>query len=716
MSDRIGKLCGWACALGLAAFVPLSASEVRFFKLDSREVFLDGDLAGVSVDSLGVLSLANRVARVGEIEEPFVFSAARHPSGWVLGTGNAGRVLLLSEQGEVTVLLEAEEPTIFAVATDEVGTVWAAGSPGGRIYRITPEKTEIWVETNETYVWDLEPDGDGGIWAATGTEGKVFHIDGAGGAEVVFDADDVHIRSLLFLSSGELLMGTAGEGLVLVMDAAGSVRTLYDSGLSEVVALEPGANGTCYAAVIRSEAGFVEMGAQSANAQNGQGGAAVVLTEEVAGGGAGAAANGVRSQVLRFPCSGGVMETIWSFADETVYDLLWRDDRLWIGTGQEGKVFSLENGNVVLEKDVTERQVISLLPDLHGPALATTNAAAVYRVLSERERTGVYTSQALDAVQISEFGTLHWRGEAPSSSAVRFAFRSGMSGEPDRTWSEWTELDGGTEVSLSAVPPGRFLQVLVELDGEGPSPTVSEVSVSYRQKNLAPHITSLDVLTAGQVLVPTNFNPANQVFEPVTPNREGIFTTLGPERERENGRLKTLWKRGYRTLQWEATDPNEDKLSYRLEFRPEGKDEWFPIVDRYSDTYLSFDSTVVPDGVYRFRLTASDQAGNEEAQALEFERVTGPVTVDHTPPVLGKVTRDGSTVRLEVRDALNALRRAEYSLDGEEWVTATPVDGLLDGRSESFSITVDSEVRLVLFRAMDSFFNLTTFSVGEAGR
>jgi hypothetical protein len=123
---------------------------------------------------------------------------------------------------------------------------------------------------------------------------------------------------------------------------------------------------------------------------------------------------------------------------------------------------------------------------------------------------------------------------------------------------------------------------------------------------------------------------------------------------------------------------------------------------------------VLPDGVYRFRLTATDRAGNEDSEALEIARVTAPVTVDHTPPVLGKVTRDGSTIRLEVRDALNALRRAEYSLDGEEWVAAVPVDGLLDGRGESFSITVDPEVRLVLFRAMDSFFNLTTFTLGGA--
>jgi len=287
-----------------------------------------------------------------------------------------------------------------------------------------------------------------------------------------------------------------------------------------------------------------------------------------------------------------------------------------------------------------------------------------------------------------------------------------MSAEPDATWSGWGDFRGGDEVSLGAVPPGRYLQFRAQLVAESPSPSVSEVTVSYRQMNLAPRISQLEVLEAGQVLVPPNFNPANQVFEPVSPNRDGIFTSLAPERERDNQRLKPLWKRGYRTIQWESEDPNGDPLRYRLDFRHESAEGgWFEMVDELEDAYFSFDSTVLPDGIYRFRVSASDRVGNGNGTALEAERVTGPVTVDHGAPVLHAVNRTGGGVRVEIRDALSALRQAEYSLDGKEWKVAEPLDGLLDGRRESFELTIPDEARLVLLRVMDSFFNLTTFDL-----
>jgi hypothetical protein len=426
-------------------------------------------------------------------------------------------------------------------------------------------------------------------------------------------------------------------------------------------------------------------------------------------------AAGPRSKVLRFPCSGGVIDTLWTFTDETIYDLLWAKGRLWIGTGQDGKLFSFDEGTVVLEQDVDERQIVAVMRDDKGPALATTNAAALYRVLDETENRGIYTSPTLDAGEIAEFGTLHWRGG--EGGRIRFAFRSGMSSDPDATWSSWGASTAGQEVSLADVPLGRFLQFRAELASESPSPTLTEVTVSYRQKNLAPVIRKLEVLSAGEVLVPANFNPASQIFEPVSPNREGIFTSLAPERERDNQRLKSLWKRGFRTLKWESDDPNEDDLTYRLDFRPEDAVEsWFSIVDSLTDKYLSFDSTVLPDGIYRFRVTASDEVDNGNGRALEGERISGPVAVDHTPPVLGNVVRQGQVMRVEVSDAMNALRQADYSLDGESWISAEPVDGLLDGRRETFEIDSGLEAELVLFRVMDSFFNLTTFDLRRGAR
>ena len=78
--------------LGLVA-VASGASEVGIFRIDSQEAVLKGTLEGVSVDPLGAVELARRLERVTAIDEPFVFSAAAGPQGWVVGTGNSGKVL-----------------------------------------------------------------------------------------------------------------------------------------------------------------------------------------------------------------------------------------------------------------------------------------------------------------------------------------------------------------------------------------------------------------------------------------------------------------------------------------------------------------------------------------------------------------------------------------------------------------------------------------------
>ena len=68
---------------------------------NSRAGFLEGTLDGIGVDELGTLRLADRVERLAEVDEPFLLSAASHPEGWVIGTGNSGRVLLVTSEGEV---------------------------------------------------------------------------------------------------------------------------------------------------------------------------------------------------------------------------------------------------------------------------------------------------------------------------------------------------------------------------------------------------------------------------------------------------------------------------------------------------------------------------------------------------------------------------------------------------------------------------------------
>ena len=710
--------------LTLLAVSPLAASETKFFRAASRQDFLPGTFEGVRIDVLGSIRLADRAERLAELAEPFVFAAAVHPEGWVVGTGNSGRVLLIGADGTASEVLAADEPDIFAVAVAPDGTIYAGSSPEGRVYRIRNGQSEVFFDPGETYIWALALTSDGSLLVATGIEGRLYRVDSAGTGRVLHDSDDVHLRSLAVAPSG-ILVGTAGEGRVLLIDDSGRARTLYDAVQPEVAAFAVAPDGTAYAAVLASEASLIEATPQ-ANGGNGNGNggntsgqAGVVVLDEngnaLASGRPGGY-SGPRSEVLRI-ATGGRVESAVRLNDETIHALSWERSRLWLGTGLEGRVYSLQDRHLVVEKDVEERQVVSILRHPRfGLGFATTNAAAIYRFIERPERTGTFLAAPFDARQIASFGTMHWTGENVSDGAVKLSFRSGMSSQPDATWSAWTDPREGREVSLADVPAGRYLQWRAEISAKGSgSPALTGVTVSYRQHNVPPVVEALSVLDPGEILVPTNFNPGNQVFEPFHPNQDGIFTSLDTEGTRqEDQRLKTLWKRGYRTLQWQASDPNQDALRYALSFRPEGvPDAWLEVVSDLENDYFSFDSTVLADGVYRFRLTATDRAAGGVEPGMSATETTGPVVVDHSVPVAGRPALDGESLRVTVRDELSPLIVAEYSVDAGKWTPAPAEDGLVDGLRESFVLPVPEDARLILLRVSDAARNMTTFNLLE---
>ena len=442
-------------------------------------------------------------------------------------------------------------------------------------------------------------------------------------------------------------------------------------------------------------------------------------------------ATGPRSELVRVEADGRV-ESLWSFSVETVFSLLWQSDRLWVGTGVEGKLYGYAGGQMQLAEDLDERQIVALLPGDPGPAFATTNGAAFYRIAAETERRGTYVSAALDAGQLARFGSFRWRGELPDGAALRFTFRSGMSANPDDTWSPWStpaavvssaqEGPLGRELSLAELPRGRFVQWRAELESsgrKGASPVLRETELSYRQENLPPRINTLAVLDPGQILVPANFNPASQVYEPAHPNKEGIFVPVGaPAIDEGAGRTKALWKKGFRTLRWTAADPNEDPLVYDLFFRPADAAEsaaWMKVAADLEEDHYGFDSTVLADGVYRFRLVASDRNANDPDSALSAERISEPVVIDNTPPALVSVERDGKRLRVTVRDAASPIREAEYSIDAGPWKPARAADGLLDALTETLLIDAGAagDSALLTLRVTDAAYNVVTFNLSR---
>lgn len=751
-----------AAALVAAAWASAGqAAEVKVFRAQSAAAFGSGTFDGVGLDPLGSLLLAGRAERVAALPEPFLLSACRQRDGWVVGTGNAGRVLRVGRDGVVATLFETAEPEVLAVLCEPDGTVYAGSSPRGKVYRQAPGgKAEVWFDPHEEYIWALEratSSAGGPVLVATGTQGRLYRVTGRDSGDLLYDAEDTHLRAMRVLPDGRVLLGTAGEGLILLFDPSGpsgpsgpsapsdpkradgaqgprgQARTLYDATQPEIVGFALAPDGTAYAAALDSEAGLAvpppepskeaQAAAQAAAASAAAQPPPAPVVSVEAGEPPRASGKGPRSEALRIAPDGAV-ESIWSFPEDTVYSLLWHQDRLWVGTGLEGRVFSWIDSRMVLQGDLDERQVMALLPDEPGPAFATTNGAAIYRTAGTAgasgragERHGTYTSAALDAGQIARFGAFRWRGETAAADRIQFSFRSGLSSEPDRTWTEWTPARSGREIALGQVPPGRYLQWRAELSASGAgNPRITNAEISYRQTNLRPRISRFGALEPGEILVPTNFNPANQAYEPAHPNRDGIFTSLEPAAMLpDEVRLKTIWKKGSRTLRWEANDPNGDQLRYALWFRQETQSEWLPMSEDLKDSFWSFDEHSLPDGVYRFRLQASDREANLGEPALEAEQVSEPVVVDSSPAALRALRRDGGAVRVEIEDRLNPLLEAVVSVDGGKWEPALPADGLLDSRAEVFSVAAPAGTKLLLLRVTDAAFNLLTFDLLRDG-
>ncbi|HSM52174.1 MAG TPA: hypothetical protein VLA75_12305 [Thermoanaerobaculia bacterium] len=715
----------------LAGAAAAGAAPVRQFLVHSAEGFGKGTLEGVRTDALGALELGAGLERVAALDAPYVLCAARVEGGWVVGTGNEGKVLRVADDGAVEVLFAASEPEVFAVAVAADGTVYAASSPNGKVYRFRKGAAEPWYEPGELYVWALAFDRTGALLVATGTRGRLFRVAPDGRGELLAELPDTHARALLPLADGRLLVGTAGRGLLVERGAKGELRTLLEPPQPEVAALAEGADGI-YLAAVASEASWAEPGARAAapaaaapgaTAASGEPQPVVTVTGEGETPGPSstpAAAprgpgKGPRSELWRVDRVGR-RERLDELAGETVYGLLWHAGRLWVATGVEGRLYSLEGGRLQLERDLDERQLVGFAPGA-PPALVATNGGALYRLSAEREAAGAYVSPALDAGAIARFGELRWRGSVPRGATLRWAVRSGAAAEPDETWSPWSEPEAGEVLGLATVPLARYLQFRAELAGaEGRSPRIVSVEISYRQENLRPRIERFEVLDPGQVLVPQGFNPAEQIFEPANPARGGVFTTLRRTDARPDGRLKQLWKIGFRTLRWKVEDPNGDPLRYDLDFRLGAGGEWMPMARDLEDDYYSFDAQALPDGLCWFRLRASDGRANPGEEALVAEQVSEPVTVDHSPPVLVRAERVPGGWLVEVADAASPLRAAEVSVDGGPWQPVAAADGLLDGRVERLRVAVPEGARLALLRVSDAAFNQVSFQLAEEAR
>lgn len=580
---------------------------------------------------------------------------------------------------------------IFAMATDVAGRV-LAGISGSKckLIRFEAGKIETIFEPNDTkYIYAITINVLGDIYLGTGPEGKVYKLDPLGkNLELIYDSIDKNILSLAVDQDGFVYAGSDTRGLVYKINPRTKTATvLYDSDQPEITALlisriSTAKQGDLYAAatsakIVEAETTFADQMPQAGRPEppsslkpenTTQGGRKLQIanTKEQANDKPAKPEKPVRkrpkpskaSHLYKIDKEGYVVDV---FEDVLVFFCLAEQDgKLLVGTGNDAQLFDIDpvtEQETIIYEDGQASQITAVAISGQVTYLGTANTAKLIKLNTEFASEGTYTSDLIDAGQPANWGKLQVEADIPQGCRILVASRSGnVNDTNDTTFSEWTEPVEVTGPVQLDCPLGRFCQYKLILQSEDGlnSPVIREVAVASTVPNLAPRIEAVDVSRLQ------------------APGKTGIF------------------KIGYN-----AMDDNGDNLIYKIDFRKIGRTNWIQLEDEIEADNFEWDGKTVEDGRYEIRVTVDDSRSNTVATKLTGSRISDPMVVDNTGPVIEdySISENETTVTLKLRlaDQLSAIGELHYTVDSNaEWKGAIPDDLVCDTLNEDFTIVIEN--------------------------
>jgi hypothetical protein len=694
---------------------------------------LKGTTRGIAVRSDGRLELAPKFTQLADADASYLWAVKLDVKGtpYVAG-GSPAKVFKLDAGGKAATAFESSELSAQAIAFDAKGTLYVGTSPDGKVYRVsaTGEKS-VFFDPKTKYIWDIVFGPDGVLYVATGDKGLIYAVTPDGKSEVFYASDEAHIRVMAFDGKGNLIAGTEPSGRVLRLTkakgaAAAEGFVLYETAKREVTALAVGQDGAIFAAAIgeRQHNAAVNMGISTA----------VTTTTVTAGGNVTVISppqntGQPQTPFVPFPslissgiykiAADGAPEELWTSRDDVVYSLgLGGDGRLLAGLGNSGSLLAIDGRGVFAQlAKAGSAQITGIVRNSAGKIfLCTANPGKLIALGPEYEAEGTYESRSFDTQLFSQWGRMEWWSPPAVSSGnsrskeprLEFFVRTGNTEEPGKEWSKWFGPYTTSGAQMEA-PAARFVQWKAVIHDGRLGDGIEWVSVGYEPKNVAPVIDGIalqdpGVRAQGQPNLATGAAPVATLKFPPAPASSGpviINQNQSASAVKFDIPPQGTIQKGYQTALWTAHDDNEDDLKYAVYFRGEGEKEWKLLKDNLEQRFYSFDTTTLADGSYYLKIVASDAASNPPDKALKTERDSERFEVDNTPPVVTElkatpfITINGTlppvrgiVVQFEAKDSESSIERAQYSVDGGDWLMLAPKTGISDGKQQSYEFSV----------------------------
>jgi WD40 repeat protein len=665
------------------------------------------------------------------LPDKFLFSVAVDKNGdlYVGSGGTEGHIWRVAPQAKgepkADVFFEGHEKKgdvkyVWDLAWMKDGSLAAATGDGARLLKITRDrKSEVLIKAETDHFLCVMAAPDGTLYAGTDRDGLVYRWADKK-AFILYDADEAEITALALDAAGNLYAagssGAAGRpggempaaetprpspappGLIIVPGTSGESKEPSKEKPKESPAEAP------------KDAAKDKPASEPASPKPPEGEAkppekpaaspALAMAAKL-----GEAARASGAPPAKAPGKGGssiyritpegIVTRIFEPRDPMVLALAVSDGKLLVGAGKNARVYEValrpgEEEACIATLD--PKQVMSLVAARDGRIIVgSAGPGRLYTLSKGYAKEGTFTTQVYDAGGSSRWGAVEWRGKTPDGAEVQMAARSGNSRDPDKgAWAEWSKPASKSPSRLDA-PPARYVQFRVTMRSRGAdsTPVLDQFEAPYARANEAPRVVSI-------AEVPS---PAQQARAQAAARfREEMTKRAKPGPQPPSGSPPAPpppdGAQPVRFFQWQAQDPNGDALRYELYFRGEGEPKWILLEKDLARPEYAWDTGTVADGWYELRVVAGDRLDNPADEAREGSKVSDPILVDNTAPVIEKLevqVRAGgdAEVRFTARDALSRLTEAAWSVDSStDSNTLVPTDGVFDGKQKEFRFTI----------------------------
>ncbi len=674
----------------LFATLNLFPVEVKKKEVHDFETFQKGKFSGTSLDSKGSLFIGPKIKKIDGPESEYYLSMDIARNGDIyIGTGHKASVFRIKSVGAtkedaVNKVFLSDDLDVYAVLVKDKGDVYAATSPDGKLYKVVkdkPDAAEVFFNPEEKYIWDIKEDKAGNIIVATGNAAGIYRVTAGGDASKIFTPEDTHIISLYITRADSILAGSGDRGTLYKIDNT-KVKVLFDSPFEEIRGICEDKDGDIFFSATRGIKkqdilDHVEMETFMKKKKKED---KVIPLEK---------------SVLYWRHTDGVVEKIWSTETEYIYSVCYdqKDNSVLIGTGDSGRVYRVSKDgsfSIVYESESAHVFRIAAMPN--GFTLITNNTATIAGIEDALNSNGTYFSEIYDLGIQSKLGKIYWDAETTANTDVSLFVRTGNSNVPDDTWSKWSAPFNDTENSAINISDVRYFQVKAILNASSltTSPRLNNYRVYYIQSNLKPQLKKIKIKKQEEKKPP-------------------IITKV-PEQAKKEVDMNHLF------LQWEASDPNQDKLKYNLFLKRTTDKNWIPLKEDITTPKTTLDTQLFEDGEYLLKVVADDSLSNPPSMSKSTTLISFPFLIDSTAPELVNFSvQSGPRPRVifTVNDKTSLVAKVLYSYDGKIWFPVFPVDMIADSKTENYDFSLNdidaTKNRFIFFKVMDEFDNCKVF-------